>query len=132
MGTRKQCREALVTAFAGQGFTSVLGYAPVDLQGASKVLCIYSDRTRHDMISAHLNNDFYTFFLEVYVKRAGVTAEDDLDTRHDAIRSVCRANVSNAQWDHLDLNQESEAFFAEVAGAPYRVERHTVTVKAQS
>lgn len=132
MANRKTCREALAALFSGQGFNAVYDYAPNDLAGATKILVVYTDATRHDMISKHLNNDFYSFFLDVYIKRAGAAAEDDLDTLHEVIRATCRANVGTANWDHLTLNQESDAFFAEVAGVPYRVERHTVTVKAQS
>jgi hypothetical protein len=131
MGTRKQVRERLVTLFdADSTFTSVFGYAPLDLKGATKVLCIYSDKSRHEMLSKHLNNNFYQFFLETYIKRVGAeNSEDDLDNLHEAIRAVVRANVGDETWNELILEEESEAFFAQVAGVPYRVERHPLLVK---
>jgi hypothetical protein len=131
MGTRKQVREQLVTLFdADSTFTTVYGYAPIDLRGTTKVLCVYSDRSRHEMISKHLNNNFYVFFVESYVKRVnGENSEDALDDMHEAIRAVIRANIGDSTWNELNLEEESEAFFAQVAGVPYRVERHELLVK---
>lgn len=128
---RKAVREELTTLFtASNQFNQVFGYAPVDLNSKTKVLCIYSSDTRHDMISKTLNNNFYTFYLDVYVKRLnGEDVEDILDSLHETVRSVIRSNISNTNWDNLDLNDESECFFAEIQGVPYRMERHILIVK---
>lgn len=133
MGTRKQCRKRLVTLFdANSTFNQVIGYAPNDLNGATKVLCVYTDNSREDMISEDMNNDFHTFLVDSYVAREnGEDSEDDLDDMHDAVRAVVRANVSDSQgnWSHLNLNSESDAGFAEISGLPYRVEHHVLIVK---
>lgn len=130
MGTRKQAREALGVAFASQGFTTVYTYAPLDLLGASKVLVIYADMSRHERLGASFQNDFHGFFLDVYIKRAsGANTEDDLDTMHEVIRAVVKANIVNAAWDEITLEEESDALFAEVAGVPYRLERHPLLLK---
>lgn len=130
--TRRQVRERLATLMAeSSAFGEVFGYAPLDLRGKDRILCIYSDRTRHEMLSKHLNNSFYHFFLETYALRrideAG--AEDALDEMHEAIRAVIRANVGDATWNELNLEEESDALFARVAQEPYRVERFTLLVK---
>lgn len=130
MGTRKECRERLAALFTANGsFTAVFDYAPTTFNGASKVLTIYSDSTRHDMLTAHLNNNFYIFFLDVFVKRAGATTEDDLDTLHEAVRSVVRTNVADSNWNELFLDEDSECSFVEVAGVPYRMESHRLRIK---
>lgn len=128
MGTRKQVRQRLAELCGGIGFNIVYDYAPSDFNGATKVLCIYSDNTRHDFISQDLNNNFYAFFLDVFVQRYGAY-EDTLDDLHEALRSTLRAAVSDTTWSHLDFNEISDAFFAEVSGVPYRVERHSLIVK---
>jgi len=100
------------------------------LQGFDKVLSIYTDGSEHQQASQALQTNFYRFFLDVFVKRSGVAADEDtLDTLHETIRSVIKANQSNANWDWLDLSALSDAIFAEVSGIPYRVERHRLTVK---
>jgi hypothetical protein len=136
MGTRKECRERLGVIFTANGsFTAVYDYAPVGFEGASKVLIIYSDAARHEMISRDFNNNFYKFFLETYVAREGATAEDDLDTLHEVVRSVCRTHLTDSAnpvapaWNELNLEDESECFFSEVSGVPYRVERHSLLIK---
>lgn len=134
MATRKQVRQALVTLFdANSTFNLVLGYLPLDLRGATKVLCLYSESTTHDFISGHLNNNFYTFYLDTLVKRTDSDAdENDLDDMHEAIRSVVRANIPNANWDELELSDSSDPLFAELSGVPYRVEQHRLKVKVQT
>ena len=130
--TRQTIREALDTIFTAEGsFTGgVLGYAPVETQGMDKILSIYSDRTHHIQASQHLQTNFYVFLLDVLVKRTGgETAEDTLDTLHEVVRSVVKANQSNANWDYLSLEEPSEAYFAEISGVSYRVESHRLTVK---
>lgn len=130
--TRKTVREALDTLFTANGsFTGgVNGYAPVDLQGMDKVLNIYSDRTHHQQESSALEHNFYVFILDVCVKRAsGETAEDTLDDLHEVVRSVVKANQSNANWDALSLEEPSDAYFAEVSGVAYRIESHRLLVK---
>lgn len=130
MTTRKDVRHRLETLFENQGFNKVFGYAPVDLQNATKVLSIYSDNTRHDFMTRDNNNNFYAFFLDVYVKRVqNENTEDILDDLHEIVRSVIRANVGDTTWSNLDFNEISDAFFAEVSGVPYRVERHSLIVK---
>lgn len=75
-------------------------------------------------------NDFHTYSLDVYIKRvSGVNSEDDLDTMHEVIRAVVKANIGNAAWNEILLEDESDALFAEVAGVPYRVERHPLSIK---
>lgn len=128
--TRKQVREYLAaTTFAASGFTAVYDYLPLDLVGASKVLCVYNDSTRHEQLSAALKNDFYRFNLDVLVKRAGGNAEDDLDTLHEAIRAAVVAGVGNTMWNEITLEEDSEALFASVAGIAYRVEQHKLLIK---
>jgi hypothetical protein len=128
--TRKQCRAALGVAFAGQGFTSVFPYAPLDLGGASKVLVITVRRSHHERMGPAYQDDFHVFFLDVYIKRGGgVNTEDALDEMHEVIRAVVKANVGNAAWNEIELEEESDALFAEVAGVPYRVERHPIKLK---
>lgn len=130
--TRKDVRKRLATLMAeSSAFDEVLDHAPLDLRGKDRVLCIYADRSRHEMISKHLNNDFYRFFLETYALRRvdDAAAEDALDEMHDAIRAVIRANINDGTWNELDLEEESDALFAQVAKEPYRVERHSLLVK---
>lgn len=130
MATRKQVRDALGTVFAGQGFTTIYTYAPLDLLGASKVLVIYTDASRHERLGAGFQNDFHRFTLDVYIKRAsGVNTEDALDEMHEVIRAVVKANISNAAWNEILLEEESGALFAEVAGVAYRCERHPLLIK---
>lgn len=129
---RATVRAALGTALASSGFTTIYTYAPLDLLGASKVLTIYSDKSSEDCISKGMANNFYHFFLDVYVKRAsGVNTENDLDTLHDAIATMVKANPRTANWSAIELG-ESDAFFAEVAGIPYRCERHPIKIKVTS
>lgn len=135
MSTRKEVRERLATLFsASEEFTEVYDHAPLDLRGQDRVLCIYTDSTRHDMISAHMNNAFYRFYLETFALRrideAG--AEDALDEMHEAIREIIRENVGDSTWNELSLEEESDALFAQMAKEPYRVERHSLTVKVTS
>jgi hypothetical protein len=131
MATRKTIREALAAIFVAEGsFTGgVLAYAPVDTQGMDKLLCIYSDTTYHQQESYALEHNFYTFNLDVLVKRAsGETTEDTLDTLHEAIRATIKTNQSNANWDWLKL-EPSDAYFAEISGVSYRVETHKLAIK---
>ena len=108
----------------------VLGYAPVDTQGMDKMLCIYSSKTLHKQDSQHLAHNFYTFILDVYVKRAGgETAEDTLDALHEVIRSTIKDNQGNILWEYLLLDEASDVYFAEISGVAHRVERHPLTVK---
>jgi len=130
--SRQTAREALAALFVAEGsFTGgVLAYAPVDLQGMDKVLAIYSTRTHHQQESKHLEHNFYIFLLDVMVKRTGgEIAEDTLDTLHEVIRSTIKANQSNANWDFLNLEDPSDAYFAEISGVSYRVESHPLSVK---
>lgn len=131
MATRQQIREALDTLFTAEGsFTGgVFGYAPVSIDGMSKVLAIYSDTTHHSQESYASEHNFYTYILDVYVKRAGgETAEDTLDTLHEVIRATVKTNQTNANWDWLKL-EASDAYFAEISGVSYRVESHKLAVK---
>lgn len=135
MATRRQVRERLSTLMAeSNAFDAVYKYVPLDLRGQDRVLCIYSDRTRHEMLSKHLNNSFYRFFLETYVLRQidETGAEDTLDDMHETIRAVIRANVGDSAWAELNLERESAAFFASIATVPYRIERHSLIVKVTS
>lgn len=131
MATRQQVREQLASLFtAGGAFNNVYAYAPLSLQGGTDALCIYSDSTGHEQQSASLELNFYRFNLDVFVKRASAeTVEDTLDTLHENVRSIVKANQGDANWDYLSLEEESEALFAEVSGIPYRVERHSLLVK---
>jgi hypothetical protein len=130
-GTRKQVRKQLVTLLdADSTFSLVIGYKPTVLQSVTtKVLAVYTRRTRHGWPSAALNNNFYTFSLDCLVKRDDETSEDALDDMHEAVRSVMRANVGDSTWSALDLDEESDASFTEISGVPYRLERHTLVVK---
>ena len=129
--TRKTIRQALVTLFdADSTFNQVLGYLPLDLNGATKVLCVYSIGTANEFLSGHLNNDFYTFRLDGFIRRTGAEAdENDMDDMSEAARTVIRANISNANWNELDLSQESTYLQTEISGVPYIVERHLLKVK---
>lgn len=128
--TRKQVREYLAaTTYASSGFTAVYDYLPIDLKGASKVLCIYNDATRHEQLSKDMKNDFYIFNLDVLVKRAAGNAEDDLDTLHEALRSATVAAVGNSTWNEITMEDNSECFFADLAGIDYRVEQHKLLIK---
>jgi len=131
--TRKTARKALVALFVTDGsFTGgVLAYRPDTLDGMTKVLAVYTTRTRYKMESKHLNHSFYTFALDVFVKRtSGEAHEDTFDDLHEVIRAVVRANVSNANWDNLDLDTApSVASHVEDEGVPYRLERHSLLVK---
>ena len=130
--SRQTVREALAALFVTNGsFTGgVLAYAPVDTQGMDKLLCIYSDRTYHQQESAALEHNFYSFLLDVFVKRSGAeTVEDTLDALHDAVRAVIKANQVNVNWDLLDITEPSDCYFAEISGVSYRVESHTLKVK---
>ena len=129
--SRHTVRDALVALAWGASFNQVLGYGPEDLAGATKVLAIYNLGTKNTTETAGFNRAFHRFALEVYILRAGAPTEDDLDACADAIRSVCQtaANVSNANWEDLSLDTDSEAGFAEVSGQAYRIERFTATVK---
>jgi hypothetical protein len=131
--TRRQCREALGVAFASQGFGRVYIYAPLDLKGETKVLVITSDNTRHEVLGAGFANNFYRFFLDVYVLRRGdIDTESFLDDMHEIIRAVARAGVGNPVWNEITLEEESEALYVEVSGAPYRLERHFLLLKVSS
>lgn len=129
--SRQAARERLVALFTAEGsFSQVHGHAPVDLEGMTPVLCIYTDRTRHTQASADMKIDLYTYILDVYVKRvAGESAEDILDAQHEVIRVVVKANIADANWSHIHLEDESDAYFAEISGVAYRVERHPLVVK---
>ena len=128
--TRKTIREALAAIFVtADDFNVVYAYAPVDLQGMDQVLAIYADTTYHQQESYSLEHNFYTLIFDVYVKRASAeTAEDTLDTLHEAIRSTIKDNQSNANWDWLKL-EPSDAYFAEISGVSYRVESHKLAIK---
>ena len=78
--TRKVIRKALAALFVAEGsFTGgVFAYAPVDLQGMSPVLAIYSGTSHHTQESYASEHSFYTDTLDVYVKRVG--GEDAEDT----------------------------------------------------
>lgn len=129
--SRQDVREALVTIFVAEGsFNQVLGYAPVAIQGMDKVLAIFSAKTHHKQESLHLSHSFYVFALDVYIKRSGgETVEDTLDELHEAIRSTVKANQSNANWEYLSLEDPSDAYFAEISGVAYRVEKHLLFIK---
>jgi hypothetical protein len=130
--TRQTVREALAGLFAGQGFTAIYDYMPVSLRGASKVLVIPSAGGNLDHMSQDLTNQFYLFNLDVFVKRDGASAEDDLDALREAIVAIITANPAGANWSHLQLLGESRPGFAQISGIPYRVERHPVKVKITS
>ena len=130
MGTRKVCRETLAALFSASDFTGgVYEYLPTNLSGATKALAVYSDNTRHETISGLFGNNFYRFNIDVLVIRAGVTSEDDLDTLHEVVRSTCRSAVGNVAWNEITIEEDSDCFFAEISGIPYRVEQHKVLVK---
>ncbi len=132
--SRQDVREELVTIFTAEGsFNQVLGYAPVDTAGMDKILSIFTDKTHHKQESLHLEHNFYSFSLDVLVKRSGgETVEDTLDALHEAIRSTVRANQGNANWEYLSLEDPSDAYFAEVSGVAYRVEKHILFIKENS
>jgi hypothetical protein len=133
MGTRKECRETLAGLFSALTFTGgVYEYLPMNLNGATKVLAVYSDTSRHEIISGGFGNNFYRFNLDVLVKRAGAGVQDDLDDLHENVRSVIRAAVGNAAWNEITIEEDSEGLFAEIAGIPYRVEQHKVLIKVSS
>jgi hypothetical protein len=129
--TRQLVREALVTLFTADGsFNQVLGYAPVDTQGMDKILSIYSDNTSHKVESANLGHSFYGFSLDVLIKRSGgETVEDTLDALHEVVRNVIKTNQGNANWEYGSLEESSEAYFAEISGVAYRVEKHPLLIK---
>ena len=129
--TRQVVREALVAIFVAEGtFNVVLGYAPVDTQGMDKILSIYSDSTHHKKETQYLEHNFYTFSLDVIVRRAsGETTEDTLDALHEVIRSTISDNQGNVNWEWLSLEEPSDAYFAEISGVAHRVEKHRLAIK---
>lgn len=129
--SRQTVREQLVTLFTAEGsFNQVLGYAPVETQGMDKILAIYAAGAYHQQESQDLELNFYSYILDVYVKRSGgEAAEDTFDALHEAIRSTIKANQSDANWAYLSLRDPSDAYFAEISGVSYRVESHKLTVK---
>jgi hypothetical protein len=56
-------------------------------------------------------------------------AEDALDDMHEVVRAIVRANVGDATWNELNLEEDSDALFARIANEPYRVERFSLMVK---
>lgn len=129
--SRQTVREELVTLFTAEGsFNQVLGYLPVVNRGMDKVLAIYAASASHEQESADLEMNLYGFDLLVIVERSnGEAAEDTFDALHEAIRSTVRANQGNANWEYLSLRTPSEAYFANISGASFRVETHRLTVK---
>lgn len=129
--SRQTVREELVTLFiADDSFNQVLGYAPVETQGMDKILAIFTRDTHHQQLSNNWETHFYTFVLDVYIKRSGgETVEDTLDELHEAIRSVVSANQGNTNWEYLSLEDPSNAYFAEISGVSHRVESHKLNVK---
>lgn len=130
MATRQAAREALVTLFTAAGaFNQVNGYAKTNLQGFTKVLNVYTRATSHDQPSKNQEIGLVTFMLDVFVLRADVVADENtLDSLHETIRAVVKANQGNAAWEWLQLG-ESDAYFSESNGKDYRLERHPLTVK---
>lgn len=128
---RKTIRNRLVALYEAEGsFNRVHGYAPVDLQSYTKVLCIYNDNTRNDFNTKDYNVDLYAYTLDIYVRReTGINTENVLDDLHEVVRQVARDNVGDSNWNHLELAPESDAYFAEISGLAYRVERYSLTVK---
>ena len=131
--TRRQCRERLVVLFdADATFTTVYGYAPLDLRGTTNVLAVFNDETEHNFLSADDNHAFYRFFVETYATReGGENPEDALDDMHEAVRTIIRDNVSDSTWEHAIFSEESNTYFGKVAGVPYRIERHIVEIKTR-
>lgn len=133
MGTRKECREALAGLFSTSNFTGgVYDYLPSNLNGATKALAVYNEDSRHELISAGFANNFYRFNVDVLVKRAGAPSEDDLDDLHEVVRTTIRSAVGNAAWNEITIEEDSECLFAEISGAPYRVEQHKVLIKVSN
>lgn len=129
---REAAREALAGLFAGQGFTTVNTFLPLELSGASKILNIYSRISRLDRPSRYNIHNLYTLNLDALVLRRGVAAdEDDIDTLHDIIVAVCVANPANANWSHLELDGETELRFVQDSGKQYRLERHRVMLNVK-
>lgn len=129
--TRKQVRDQLVTLFdADATFNLVVGYKPAVLGAVTtKILAVYTYQSRHELMSAALRNDFYSFVVDALAPRDDATSEDALDAMHEAVRSVVKANVGDTTWSHLHLEEESTASFTEISGVPYRLERHILNVK---
>lgn len=129
MATRQTIREGLAALFTTT-FNAVYAYAPLDLQGYTKVLTVYSGGSYYTRESQALQHGFHLLYLAVYVKRAsGENTEDVLDACHEYIRSVVAANQSSANWEHLLLEDPTDPSFAEISGVPYRVEVHPLLVK---
>lgn len=128
---RQTIREELVTLFTAEGsFNQVLGYAPVDIDGMDKILAIFTAGAYHHQETQDMEENFYNFILDVYVKRSGgETVEDTFDALHEAIRSTIKANQGNTNWAYLSLREPSDAYFAEIGGDSYRIETHRLTVK---
>lgn len=126
--TRKGAREDLAALFVAAGsFTVVNAFLPLEVKGASKVLNIYTRSTRQDRSSKHNIHNLYTLNLDVLVLRLGTAAdEDDLDTLNGVVEAVCVANPKAANWDHLELDSESETRYVRLEGNQYRMERHKV------
>jgi len=132
MSTRHVVRDTLVTLLAADttSFNTVNGYAPLETFGATKILNVYSKQTAHEFLSNDLNYAFYQYSLDFLAKRDNTTAaEDAIDAAAESIRSIMRANVSNVNWSNVQLESESEPYFATISGVPYRCERHSVKVK---
>jgi hypothetical protein len=131
MTTRADVRDKLVILMDAEvEFNVVNGFAPLETNGATKILNIYSKQTAHEFLSEHMNNHFYSFSLDFLAKRDNTdSAEDAIDAAAEAIRRVLRANVQTTAWSTIQLETESEPYFAIISGVPYRCERHSATAK---
>jgi hypothetical protein len=132
--SRQTAREALAALFVtAGGFNVVNAFLPLELGGATKILNIFSRVSRTDRPTKHNIHNLYTLNLDALVLRGGTAAdEDDLDTLHEIIVTVCLANPATANWSHLQLDAETEPRFVEAEGNQYRMERHRVMLNVKS
>jgi hypothetical protein len=131
MATRKQVRKELVSVFTtGGAFGAVYGYLNQEFgEATTKILCVYSKATHHDNFTMDAHHDLYGFYLDVQVKFTNTEADEDtLDDLHESIRATVKANQGNSTWSYLELETDSNPFYAEISGQKYRIEQHILWV----
>ena len=129
---RQIVRERLVELYTATGsFSVVCGYLPMDLLGATSALAIYNKKTGWKIENKATKHDFYSYWLDVLVKRENeVATEDTLDSLHEVVRAVMAANIDDV-WDTIETVDASEPLFTKISDVPYRVEQFTLTVKVR-
>ena len=132
MATRKTAREALAGLFSVSegGFTVINPFLPLSLNGASKILNIFARASSLKVSSQALKKDFHIFYLDTLVLRLGTAVDEDTsDALHEIIVAAIKANPANSNWQHIELDGETEIRPVKDSGEQYIRERHRVKVK---